>query len=93
MAHKRRKSSDREKEIRMKLEKIYREVGGRVASVMQRKGFDDDMLALIVGVTPEDIRKLREGERPTNGFFMERVARALEVPFLDIYPDIDTYEW
>ncbi len=73
-----------------KLQAYYTIVGGLVKQAREAKNISVGMLAILAGVTPKHIEFL-EGGRPgyQNGYFLERVARALEVDVESIYPTVE----
>lgn len=94
MRNKRRVDKQRKKEIQNKIYAMYAEIGRGVREARLSKNMEVDILAIITGVTPEHINRLERGTLPTSGYFLEKIARALEVPYQQIYPDIeDLDEW
>ena len=73
-----------------KLQGYYTKVGGLVKEARKKANMSVGMLAILAGVTPKHIEFLESG-RPgyQNGYFMERVARALEVDVESIYPTVE----
>ena len=65
-------------------------VGGLVKTARKNQKMSVGMLAILAGVTPKHIEFLEAG-RPgyQNGYFLERVARALEVDVESIYQTVE----
>jgi len=76
--------------ISVKLQGYYTMVGGLVREARKKQKMSVGMLAILAGVTPKHIEFLEKG-RPgyQNGYFLERVARSLEVPVESIYPTVE----
>lgn len=73
-----------------KLQNYYTMVGNLVKKARKSKNMSVEMLAILAGVKTEHINFLEKG-RPgyQNGYFLERVARALEVTLESIYPTVN----
>ncbi len=73
-----------------KLQAYYNKVGALVKEARKKANMSVGMLAILAGVTPKHIELLENG-RPgyQNGYFMERLARALEVDVESIYPTVE----
>lgn len=76
--------------ISAKLQAYYTMVGRLVKAARKKANMSQGMLAILAGVTPKHIELLEAG-RPgyQNGYFLERVARALEVDVENIYPTVE----
>lgn len=76
--------------ISAKLQNYYTMVGYRVKEERNKANMSVGMLAILAGVTPKHIELLEAG-RPgyQNGYFMARIARALEVDIESIYPTVE----
>jgi transcriptional regulator with XRE-family HTH domain len=76
--------------ISSKLQTYYTMVGNLVKEARKKQNMSVGMLAILAGVTPKHIELLENG-RPgyQNGYFLERVARALEVDVESIYPTVE----
>ena len=77
------------KSISVKLQAYYTMVGNLVKEAREKQNVSVGMLAILAGVKPKHIAFLEEG-RPgyQNGYFLERIARALEVDVESIYPTV-----
>ena len=75
--------------ISVKLQVYYTMVGNLVKEAREKQGMSVGMLAILSGVKPKHIAFLEEGRSGyQNGYFLERVARALEVDVESIYPTV-----
>lgn len=76
-----------------KLQAYYTMVGNLVKETRTKQNMSVGMLAILAGVTPNHIEFLEAG-RPgyQNGYFLERIARALEVDVESIYPTVEDGE-
>ena len=81
--------------MRARLERYYRLVGERVRRRREALGMEQGMLAVLTGVPPEIIERLEVGSPGLqSGYFLDLVAKALEVPTaaIDEVPP-DFHEW
>lgn len=60
-------------------------IGERIKNYRKEKGFTQEQLANIIGVSVMTIRRFEAGTREPRTLMLEKIANALDIPLIDLY--------